>query len=67
MPGVFVLGAGCRLSENSVFYIFATYVLAYGEAALQIPRATTLTAVNIAAASWNAITCTRKTNLPARL
>jgi metabolite-proton symporter len=45
-----VLGAGCRLSENSVFYIFATYVLAYGEAALQIPRATTLSAVNIAAA-----------------
>jgi MFS family permease len=31
-----VLGAGCRLSENSVFYLFATYVLAYGEAVLQI-------------------------------
>jgi metabolite-proton symporter len=45
-----LLGAGCRLSENSVFYIFATYVLAYGEAVLHLPRATTLTAVNIAAA-----------------
>ena len=45
-----LLGAGCRLSENSVFYIFATYVLAYGETVLEVPRSITLTGVNIAAA-----------------
>jgi metabolite-proton symporter len=45
-----LLGAGCRLSENSVFYIFATYVLAYGKTVLDLPRSVTLTSVNIAAA-----------------
>src|SRR4051812_37433170 len=45
-----LLGAGCRLSENSVFYLFATHVLAYGEGVLSIPRSTTLASVNMAAA-----------------
>lgn len=45
-----LLGAGSRLSENSVFYIFATFVLSYGETVLRVPRATTLAAVNMAAA-----------------
>lgn len=45
-----LLGAGCRLSENSIFYIFATYVLAYGKTVLDLPRSVTLTSVNIAAA-----------------
>jgi len=45
-----VLGAGSRLSENSVFYLFATYLLAYGEKVLDVPRAITLGSVNAAAA-----------------
>jgi MHS family shikimate/dehydroshikimate transporter-like MFS transporter len=45
-----LLGAGCRLSENSVFYLFATHVLTYGESVLQVPQSTTLASVNIAAA-----------------
>jgi MFS family permease len=44
-----LLGAGCRLSENSVFYLFATYVLSYG-ADVGIPRSITLASVNLAAA-----------------
>jgi MHS family shikimate/dehydroshikimate transporter-like MFS transporter len=45
-----LLGAGARLSENSVFYIFATYILTYGNQVLAIPRFTLLTSVNVAAA-----------------
>jgi metabolite-proton symporter len=45
-----LLGAGSRLSENSVFYLFATHVLAYGENVLHQPRSLTLTSVNMAAA-----------------
>ena len=45
-----VLGAGCRLSENSVFYLFATYLLTYGDNVLHVPRSTTLASVNISAA-----------------
>jgi MFS transporter, MHS family, shikimate and dehydroshikimate transport protein len=45
-----LLGAGARLSENSVFYIFATYILTYGNQVLAIPRSTLLTSVNVAAA-----------------
>jgi metabolite-proton symporter len=45
-----VLGAGGRLSENAVFYLFATHVLTYGSSVLEIPRSTTLASVNIAAA-----------------
>src|SRR5262245_35211103 len=44
-----ILGAGARLSENSVFYIFATYVLTYGNEVLDIPRSTLLASVNVAA------------------
>lgn len=46
-----LLGAGCRLSENSVFYLFATYALAYGKVVLKLPHTSTamLTAVNLAA------------------
>ncbi len=45
-----LLGAGCRLSENSVFYIFAMYLISYGKKVLELPTAVTLTSVNIAAA-----------------
>jgi metabolite-proton symporter len=44
-----LLGAGCRLSENSVFYLFAMFVLSYGKDQLAIPTTTTLAAVNTAA------------------
>jgi metabolite-proton symporter len=44
-----VLGAGVRLSENSVFYLFATHVLTYGKSVLHMPQATMLASVNIAA------------------
>jgi MFS transporter, MHS family, shikimate and dehydroshikimate transport protein len=45
-----VLGAGARMSENSVFYLFATYVLTYGDKVLNLPQATVLASVNTAAA-----------------
>jgi metabolite-proton symporter len=44
-----LLGAGCRLSENSVFYLFSIHILTYGREFLKIPTATTLTSVNLAA------------------
>ncbi|MBS0209138.1 MAG: MHS family MFS transporter [Planctomycetes bacterium] len=43
------LGAGSRLSENSVFYLFATYLLTYGSNVLDVPRNITLASVNVAA------------------
>lgn len=47
-----LLGAGSRLSENSVFYLFATHLLTYGQTRLKLSREATitLTAVNAAAA-----------------
>jgi MFS transporter, MHS family, shikimate and dehydroshikimate transport protein len=45
-----LLGAGSRLSENSVFYLFATYILTYGDKVLHIPRGALLASVNVAAA-----------------
>jgi len=45
-----LLGAGCRMSDNSVFYLFATHILAYGENVLNVPRRTTLASVLTAAA-----------------
>jgi metabolite-proton symporter len=45
-----LLGTGCRLSENSVFYLFATHILSYGEGVLHVSRTTTLAGVNTAAA-----------------
>jgi MFS transporter, MHS family, shikimate and dehydroshikimate transport protein len=44
-----LLGAGSRLSENSVFYLFATHLLAYCEGVLRVPGSTALTSVNVAA------------------
>lgn len=45
-----LLGAGSRLSENSVFYLFSVHILTYGSNSLNIPRSTTLLSVNLAAA-----------------
>lgn len=45
-----LLGAGCRLSENSVFYIFAMFLMPYADKALGIGNDVTLNSVNIAAA-----------------
>jgi MFS family permease len=45
-----LLAAGARLSENSCFYLFSAYVLAYGKAVLHVDEAVLLTAVNVAAA-----------------
>jgi metabolite-proton symporter len=46
-----LLGAGCRLSENAVFYLFATYLLTYGEKVLGMPKSILLVSVNLAAAA----------------
>jgi metabolite-proton symporter len=45
-----LLAAGTRLSENSCFYLFSTYVLAYGREVLQVDAGQVLFAVNMAAA-----------------
>jgi MFS family permease len=45
-----VLGAGSRLSENAVFYLFALHILTYGKDVLGVPNSITLAGVNIAAA-----------------
>jgi len=45
-----LLAAGTRLSENSCFYLFSTYVLAYADKRLTIAPGTALLAVNVAAA-----------------
>lgn len=44
-----LLGAGSRLSENSVFYLFATHILAYSQDVLRVPQSAALTSVNVAA------------------
>jgi metabolite-proton symporter len=45
-----LLAAGSRVSENSCFYLFSTFVLAYGRDALQVEPGQILWAVNLAAA-----------------
>jgi metabolite-proton symporter len=45
-----LLAAGARLNENSCFYLFSVYVLAYGTKVLGVDEAVLLTAVNVAAA-----------------
>jgi metabolite-proton symporter len=45
-----LLAAGSRLSENSCFYLFSVYVLAYGRDVLQIDSGWLLQAICIAAA-----------------
>lgn len=44
-----LLAAGCRLAENSCFYLFTVYILAYGKEVLQVDAAVLLLAVNLAA------------------
>jgi metabolite-proton symporter len=45
-----LLAAGCRITENSCFYLFTAYILAYGEDVLKVSRTQLLNAVLIAAA-----------------
>ncbi len=45
-----LLAAGSRISENSCFYLFSTYVLAYGKEVLHVDSRQILLAVNVAAA-----------------
>jgi metabolite-proton symporter len=44
-----LLAAGSRFSENSCFYLFSTYLLAYGKDVLHVEAALLLGAVNLAA------------------
>jgi MFS family permease len=45
-----LLAAGSRISENSCFYLFSTYVIAYGTTVLNLEPGLILLAVNLAAA-----------------
>jgi MFS family permease len=45
-----VLAAGARLSENSCFYPFSAFVLAYNHTVLHVDESVVLVAVNVAAA-----------------
>jgi metabolite-proton symporter len=45
-----LLGAGTRISENSCFYLFSTYVIAYAKDVLALPKTLILGAVMLAAA-----------------
>jgi metabolite-proton symporter len=45
-----LLAAGARISENSCFYLFSMYVIAYGKEALRVEARLILWAVNVAAA-----------------
>jgi MFS transporter, MHS family, shikimate and dehydroshikimate transport protein len=45
-----LLAAGSRVSENSCFYLFSTYILAYGKDVLHVEPGLILWAVNLAAA-----------------
>jgi metabolite-proton symporter len=45
-----LLVAGSRISENSCFYLFSTYVLTYGKDVLHVRPGLMLSAVNLAAA-----------------
>jgi MFS family permease len=44
-----LLAAGVRLSENSCFYLFSAYVLAYNKTVLHVHESWLLVAVNVAA------------------
>jgi MFS transporter, MHS family, shikimate and dehydroshikimate transport protein len=46
-----LLAAGARLSENSCFYLFSAYVLAYNQTVLHVRESVLLLAVNVAAAA----------------
>jgi metabolite-proton symporter len=45
-----LLAAGSRVSENSCFYLFSTYIIAYGKGVLHVEPNLILWAVNLAAA-----------------
>jgi MFS family permease len=45
-----LLAAGSRISENSCFYLFGIYIIAYGQDVLHVERGLILFAVNLAAA-----------------
>jgi metabolite-proton symporter len=45
-----LLAAGARISENSCFYLFSTYVIAYAHEVLKVDSGLILGAVNLAAA-----------------
>jgi MFS family permease len=45
-----LLAAGARISENSCFYLFSMYVIAYGKEVLRVEARLILWAVNVAAA-----------------
>lgn len=45
-----LLAAGARLNENSCFYLFSAFVLAYGKTVLGVDESVVLVAVNVAAA-----------------
>src|SRR5262249_16844036 len=45
-----LLAAGSRISENSCFYLFSTYIIAYGKDVLHVEPGLILWAVNLAAA-----------------
>jgi metabolite-proton symporter len=45
-----ILAAGSRVAENSCFYLFTVYVIAYGREVLDVRRGVLLAAVNVAAA-----------------
>jgi len=45
-----LLAAGARLTENSCFYLFSVFVLAYGKTVLHVEEAVLLMAINVAAA-----------------
>jgi metabolite-proton symporter len=45
-----LLAAGSRISENSCFYLFSTYIIAYGKGVLEVEPGLILWAVNLAAA-----------------
>jgi metabolite-proton symporter len=44
-----LLAAGTRIAEQSCFYLFSTYVIAYNASALQVPSGTLLLGINLAA------------------
>ena len=46
-----ILAAGTRLAENSCFYLFSTYIAAYGSTVLGVDSALILWGVNLAAAA----------------
>src|SRR5262249_1842254 len=45
-----LLAAGTRISENSCFYLFSTYIIAYAQDVLRVEPELALRAVNLAAA-----------------